>query len=206
MLKKVFTVFREEFSGFHLRLWLVQPLVRMLPNLALSRLRGLLYRLAGFHIHKRAFIFGRLVINGGGPIRQRLFIGEECIINDAVFFNLGAPIRLGKGIAIGPRCLFITESHRLGRSTFRAGDLFVAPIEVGDGAWLGSCVTVLPGVTIGRGAVVAAGAVVTKDIPANTVAAGVPAKVAKELTEDGIALAPVEEAVEASRSEITATM
>lgn len=58
------------------------------------------------------------------------------------------------------------------------------PVTIGNDVWIGGNVTILPGVTIGDRAVIAAGAVVTKDIPANTVAGGVPAKVIKELPED----------------------
>ena len=57
------------------------------------------------------------------------------------------------------------------------------PVLIGENAWLGANSTILPGVTVGRNAVVAAGAVVTKDVPANTVVAGVPAKIIKEIGE-----------------------
>jgi maltose O-acetyltransferase len=64
----------------------------------------------------------------------------------------------------------------------RAGDLKAEPVTIGDGAWIGARATILPGVTIGGGAVVAAGSVVTRDLPANVLAGGVPARVIRELT------------------------
>jgi maltose O-acetyltransferase len=67
----------------------------------------------------------------------------------------------------------------------RSGARKYGAIEIGDGAWLASRVMVLPGVRIGAGAVVAAGSVVTRDVPDNTLVAGVPARVARSLSADG---------------------
>jgi acetyltransferase-like isoleucine patch superfamily enzyme len=72
--------------------------------------------------------------------------------------------------------LLLTGGHVIGPPGRRAAELTCEPIVVGTGAWLGARVTVLPGVTIGDGAVVAAGAVVTRDVAPHTVVAGVPAR------------------------------
>jgi acetyltransferase-like isoleucine patch superfamily enzyme len=74
--------------------------------------------------------------------------------------------------------------HEMGPSASRCGRLVAAPIEVGDGVWLASRVTILPGVAVGKGAVVAAGAVVTQDVAPDTLVAGVPAKFIRDLDKE----------------------
>ena len=181
LFRRAATVLGEELAGIHPRLIAAQCVVRLIPNLAGIRLRRLLYSLAGFRIGKGAVIFGPLFITGAGPVSRRLTIGRGAIINAPTYFNLGAEVRLGDGVGIGPFSSFITDSHKMGDSTFRAGDSYAAPISVGDGAWIGTGVTILPGVTIGKGAVVAAGAVVAKDGGDNMLVAGIPAKPIKKL-------------------------
>ncbi|RAX43840.1 hypothetical protein DQ354_18685 [Arthrobacter sp. AQ5-06] len=82
---------------------------------------------------------------------------------------------------IGPFVRLVTDSHELGPSAKRGGANKWPPIVIGDGTWIGASVTVLGGVTIGKGCVIAAGAVVVHDIPDNSLAGGVPAKVIKKL-------------------------
>jgi len=191
-LDKIRSVINEELAGVHPRLIFYQALVKLIPNLAGLRLRRILYRLAGVNVGRNVSIFDTLKLTGAGPICKRLTIGESCIINAPTHFNLGAPVTIGRGVGIGPYSVFITDSHRLGDPSFRAGDLYAMPIEVGDGAWLGTSVTVLPGVKIGKGAVIAAGSVVTKDVPDNVLSGGVPAKIIKALddAEDRLREAP----------------
>jgi maltose O-acetyltransferase len=78
----------------------------------------------------------------------------------------------------------LTVDHEIGPSENRCGEVLVAPVIIGDGAWLASRVTILPGVTVGNGSIVAAGAVVTHDVPPNTLVAGVPARVVRDLPEE----------------------
>ena len=88
-------------------------------------------------------------------------------------------ITIGDGALIGHNAVLATLDH--GMDPSERHDLFPAPIHIGENVWLGANVTVLGGVTIGDNAVIAAGAVVTKNIPPNTVAAGVPARVVRTL-------------------------
>lgn len=90
-------------------------------------------------------------------------------------------IVIGNGVLLGHRCTIATLNHDLDPA--HRQDLLPAPVHIGDNVWIGANVTILPGVTIGENAVVAAGAVVAKDVPANMVAAGVPAKVIRSVTD-----------------------
>lgn len=91
-------------------------------------------------------------------------------------------ITIGNGVLIGHNVVLATLNHD--PAPARRAWLHPAPIVIGDRVWIGSNATVLPGVTIGDGAIVAAGAVVTKDVAPNTVVAGVPARLLRPLTEE----------------------
>ncbi|WP_238397950.1 acyltransferase [Rothia amarae] len=111
-------------------------------------------------------------------------IGDGTFINREVFFDDSELIIIGKNVGIGPRTCFLTGSHHIGPATHRIeGGGNHQPIVVEDGCWLGGNVTVLPGVTIGRGCVIAAGAVVTKSCEPNGLYAGVPARRIRDLDE-----------------------
>jgi len=104
-------------------------------------------------------------------------LGKNVFINhDCSFLDIGG-ITIEDDVLIGPKVSLITESHPLNPSERQA--LIVKPVVIKRNAWLGAGATILPGVTVGENAVVAAGSVVSKDVPANTVVAGVPARVIK---------------------------
>jgi maltose O-acetyltransferase len=115
---------------------------------------------------------------------SRVTMGRGCFVSYRCLFDTSAPITLGPRVNVGMDVSFITSSHLIGPPGRRAGDVTAAPIEVGEGTWIGARVTVLPGVTIGPGCVVAAGAVVVADLPAHGVYAGVPAKRLRSLDTD----------------------
>ena len=85
---------------------------------------------------------------------------------------------------IGPNTLITTVNHPLSPAKRRRKTGVAKPITIGNDVWIGGNCTILPGVTIGNNVVIAAGAVVTKDIPDNCVVGGVPAKVIKEIEND----------------------
>ena len=102
-------------------------------------------------------------------------------INSCCFLDLGADIIIGHGVSIAMGCSFINSTHKIGSTNRRAVGSIKKSIIIGDGVWIGCNVTILPGVKIGNGVVVAAGAVVIDDCDANYLYAGVPAKRIKEL-------------------------
>jgi maltose O-acetyltransferase len=156
-----------------------------LPKYRGSSLRAVLLQKLGFNIGARTVFWGMPTITGSEEMLPRLTIGNDCWINVGVWFNLGAPITIGDRVAIGHEVMLMTETHNIGDASRRAAELTAAPITIGTGAWLGTRCTVLPGVTVGEGSVVAAGAVVTKDVPPNVLVGGVPARVIRPLDAEG---------------------
>lgn len=129
----------------------------------------------------------------GQPVRNHTEIrlpfysdfGRHIQIGDRVFINANVTmvdlggITIDDDALIGPGASLITVNHQMAPEHRR--ELSVSPIHVKHNAWVGANVTVLPGVTIGENAVVGAGAIVSKNVPANTVVVGVPAKVVKHI-------------------------
>jgi maltose O-acetyltransferase len=110
-------------------------------------------------------------------IGARTFLNYDCLMLDV------APITIGSACQIGTRVQFLTATHPIDPEARRIGWESGEPIAVGDNVWLGGGVILCPGVTIGDDTVVGAGAVVTRDLPSGVVAAGVPARVIREIGE-----------------------
>jgi len=113
----------------------------------------------------------------------QIFIGNDCYINRDVSFYDSATITIGDRVLIGPGCCFCTDTHEVEASDRLASQSgsFAKPIRIGDDCWFGAKVTVLPGITIGRGCTIAAGAVVAKDVGDNCLVGGVPARLIRKL-------------------------
>jgi len=126
-----------------------------------------------------------LRITGSGNPCRDFSIGTCTLISGALHADIGAPIRIGDNVRIGHDVSLLTVDHEVGPEEMRSGTRKFGPIEIGNGAWLASRVVVLPGVCIGAGAVVGAGSVVTRDVPANTLVVGVPARVVRNLPPGG---------------------
>jgi maltose O-acetyltransferase len=154
---------------------------RFLPQFCFNRTRTALLRAAGFRIGSFSGIMGALDVTGPGNVTELLSIGDRTIISGPLHVDLGAPVRIGNGVNLGHDVWLLTIDHEIGSGERRCGPSLAAPVTIEDGAWIGSRVTVLPGISVGRGAVVAAGAVVTRDVRPNTLVAGVPARFVRDL-------------------------
>ncbi len=95
-----------------------------------------------------------------------------------------APVNIGNYVMVGPNTLITTVNHRLSPMGRRKHLGIAKPVKIGSDVWIGGNVTILPGVTVGNNVVIAAGAVVTKDVPDNCVIGGVSAKIIKEIEND----------------------
>lgn len=113
----------------------------------------------------------------------KLNIANGTHIGDFSIIDVCDNVTIGNEVAIGPNCTLYTHDHDYKNHNLAAwkGAIISSPIEIDDGAWIGSGVTILPGIKIGRGAVIAAGSIVTKDVDPKTLVGGIPAKVIKTI-------------------------
>jgi len=116
----------------------------------------------------------------GAPRKDKLYIGSGTYVNRYTVLTAHDRVRIGRDCMIGPFCYFTDANHGMASgASVKSQPMTTAPVTIEDEAWIGAHVTVLPGVRIGRGAVIGAGSVVTSDIPAGSVAVGSPARVTR---------------------------
>ena len=135
-----------------------------------EEVRALLSRLTGREVAESVTVFPPFYSEFG----KNLALGEAVFINHGCRFQDTGGITIGDGTLIGHGSTLTTLNHAV--DPRRRADMTPAPVVIGGQVWLGASVTVVPGVTIGDGAIVGAGAVVTKDVPANAIVGGVPAR------------------------------
>ncbi len=130
---------------------------------------------------------GVVLLCPGGPLgRVRLRLGARCYINRDTMFDVSDELTVGDDCAIGPGCYLTDHDHGFAPGTPPLQlPLVSRPTRLGNRVWLGARVVVLKGVTIGDDAVIGAGSVVTKDVPAGGIAVGTPARVVRVLTGSG---------------------
>jgi acetyltransferase-like isoleucine patch superfamily enzyme len=140
-----------------------------------AEIRGLLTKITSSEIDNSVTVFTPLHINYGKNIK----FGKNVFVNfDCTFLDLGG-IAIEDDVMLAPGVKLLSESHPIvpvGRQTLTTG-----AIHIKKNAWIGANAVIMAGVTIGENAIVAAGAVVSKDVPANSIAAGVPAKIIKSI-------------------------
>ena len=140
-----------------------------------AEINELLSQITGSEIDESVAVFTPLYINYGKNTK----IGKSVFINfDCVFLDLGG-ITIEENVLIAPKVSLLSEGHPI--SPNERQSLVPGHIHIKKNAWIGAGATILPGVIIGENSVVAAGAVVSKDVPANTVVGGVPAKTIKTI-------------------------
>jgi acetyltransferase-like isoleucine patch superfamily enzyme len=167
---------------------MLRAIARGLPAGRARRLRTRLIRSAGFPAIAPSAIFLDLpTINRVEATAACLAIGPGSFVNAGCSFDLGATITLGDHVYLGDRVRLITSTADAdigvgpGRTRRREDHPNAVAISIGSGAWLGAGSVVGPGVQIGARAIVAAGTMVTEDVPANTMVAGAPAAVVRQL-------------------------
>lgn len=150
-----------------------------LPPTRFFKFRTYVYRLSGVILHDDVSFCGHGFIYGRGIVRIQsgTWISPGLILRT----HIDAPITIGSNCDIGPNVDLVTGSHCIGTSHRRAGEGTALPITIGDGCWIGAHSLILGGVRIGSGCVVAAGSVVTRDVPDNMLVAGVPARIKRKL-------------------------
>ncbi len=143
-----------------------------------EELREIMGRLIGKQVDRSFRMFPPFYTDFG----KNITIGKDVFINSGCHFQDQGGIEIGDGALIGHNVVLATINHDLNPKENRKNHY--AAIKIGAHVWIGSNATILPGVTIGDYAVVAAGAVVTRDVPAMTVVGGVPARVLKTIQEE----------------------
>ena len=113
---------------------------------------------------------------------ERIFIGNHIYIGGGAVLNAFGGIRIGDGVNIGPFLHVYSSNHRYDDAEYLPFDQreFLLPVDIGCNCWIGGDVVIVPGVTVGEGAIIAAGSVVTADVPAGALVGGVPARVLKQ--------------------------
>lgn len=140
-----------------------------------AEIRDILSQITGSAIDASVAVFTPLYINYG----KHIIIGKNVFINfDCVFLDLGG-ITIEDNVLIAPKVSLLSEAHPV--SPNERQSLVPGHIHIRKNAWIGAGATILPGVTVGENAVIAAGAVVSKDVPPNTIVGGVPAKIIKTI-------------------------
>lgn len=164
-----------------LRAHFVHSIFNLLPDDFISsrRVRPALLRTLGVDIGEKT-----IVLHGSwfaaGP-RGRVRIGKECYISRKCTFGGPGRITLEDNVSVSFGVVVLTAEHAIGDTKRRCGPASGKDVTIGEGSFIGANVLIMPGVRIGRGCVVGAGAVVTESLPDDVIAAGVPAKVLRKL-------------------------
>lgn len=173
----------------HLRALLARMLLYPVPRYVFPQMRSAVLRAVGFEIGVGTGFLGMPNFSGPGDIYKRLKIGNSCWFNAGCSFELHQIVRIGHVVNVGHEVMITTGTHEVGDEISRAGKFAALPVTIGDGVWLGARCIILPGVTIGKGSVISAGTVVSRDVPPNTIMfgdKGMPIEKWMALTKQGV--------------------
>lgn len=164
-------------------------LANNLPRIEIfDKVRSVIYRMAGLNIKGKSTIWGPLTIRPIGGAKN-IEIGKGSFLNTEIRFGVpNDKVIIGDNVLIGPRVMFETVNHGLRYIPGIGRGGSTKPIIIEDEVWIGGGSIITQGVTVGRGSVVAAGAVVTKNVEANTIVGGVPAKFIRKIDTEPSAL------------------
>lgn len=164
-VKKIYTVFSQYKVGFVW--WFLNCIICYFPSV---HFRRFCLKCAGVKMSRNVRFFEGFHIRSP----KNLTIGDGSSIGPRVLLDAREGLRIGRSVTLGYECIIWTLNHDYNDVTFRTKG---GPVSIGDYAWICSRSIILPGITIGEGAVVASGAIVTKDVPPYAIVAGVPAKI-----------------------------
>lgn len=162
----------------------------------------IIYYLIGKNLPSSSFVFGTFSKKFRGFLIKQIFdyVGENVNVEKNVFFGSGkgfkigknsglglnsrlqGPLSIGENVMMGPEVMIFTQNHNYNRTDIpmiEQNNSEREPVNIGNDVWIGARAIILPGVNIGDGAIIAAGAVVTKDVESYTMVGGVPAKIIK---------------------------
>jgi maltose O-acetyltransferase len=180
-LRRMVDVAINEWGDIDFRRLALGIMLAPLPDAAFPRLRVLVHRLLGIRIGRSTLIRGRIKLTGPPGCTSRLTIGSNCFFTTPLHVDLNSDVVIGNSVTIGHDVAIVTSAHYIGGPDRRCGKQVPAPIQIGDGCWIGARVLLLPGVVLGDGSIIAAGAVVSSNVEPHTIVGGVPARLIRRL-------------------------
>lgn len=177
LVKKVLSVLKTEFDQIRPQQHAFSLISRAIPRNMGNGLRASLLRARGIRVGEGTMLQDTPRFTGGEARGFDKFeIGKDCLVGLECSFEVGSTITIGDRVTIGHQVLIITTTHELGTREHRAGEGVRNPVKVEDEAWIGARSVILPGVTIGAGAIVEPGSVVNKDVAPRVRVRGIPAR------------------------------